>query len=128
MGESEVRRKETACIVQRQQAQIEQLMATVAELSNTMCMTKAVLVKEQQLRKQMEADHLVMIKEYYSASTVAIDAQRQKVVKMESSMLRVLETVCGNVGDGLCCGGEDTTCGTLTSGAENVCARVPNSA
>jgi len=42
--ESEVRRKETACIVQRQQAQIEQLMATVAELSNTICMTKAVLV------------------------------------------------------------------------------------
>merc|ERR1712025_1459588 len=99
---------ETACIVQRQQAHIEQLMATVAELSNTMCMTKAVLVKEQQLRKQMEADHLTMIREYYSASTVAIDVERHKVEKMETSMLRVLETVCGSAGGGLC--GEYTTC------------------
>merc|ERR1712025_1131264 len=89
--EVELRRKETACIVQRQCEQIEQLMATVAALSDTMCMTKAVLVKEQQLRKQMEADHLTLIKEYYSASTVAVDTQRHKVAKMESSMLRVLE-------------------------------------
>merc|ERR1712025_1086132 len=106
--EEELRRKETACIVQRQCAQIEQLMAAVAELSDTMCVTKAVLVKEQQLRKQMEADHLTMIKEYYSASTVAIDAERRKVAKMESSMLRVLETVCGSADGGLC--GEYTTC------------------
>merc|ERR1712025_1235503 len=88
--------------------QIEQLMATVAALSDTMCMTKAVLVKEQQLRKQMEAEHLAMIKEYYSASTVAVDTQRHKVAKMESSMLRVLETVCGRADGGLC--GEYTTC------------------
>merc|ERR1712025_1286204 len=67
--EEELRRKETACIVQRQCEQIKKLMAAVAELSDTMCVTKAVLVKEQQLRKQMEADHLTMIKEYYSSST-----------------------------------------------------------
>merc|ERR1712025_946428 len=80
----------------------------VAELSDTMCVTKAVLVKEQQLRKQMGADHLTMIKQYYSASTVAIDAERRKVAKMESSMLRVLETVCGSADGGLC--GEYTMC------------------
>merc|ERR550514_1872891 len=108
--EEELRRKETACIVQRQCAQIEQLMAAVAELSDTMCVTKAVLVKEQQLRKQMEADHLTLIKEYYSASTAAIDVERRKVAKMESSMLRVLETVCSretacsSVGYDLCGG------------------------
>merc|ERR1712025_1332139 len=80
----------------------------VAELSDTMCVTKAVLVKGQQLRKQMEADHLTMIKEYYSASTAAVDVERRKVAKMESSMLRVLETVCGSADGGLC--GEYTTC------------------
>merc|ERR1712025_397168 len=119
--ESEVRRKESACIVQRQQAQIEQLMATVAELSDTICMTKAVLVKEQQLRKQMEADHLTMTKEYYSA---------RKVAKMESSMLRVLETVCGSAGGGLCgeyttCKPQVTTCRPLTYEVEDsVCGEI----
>merc|ERR1712025_565076 len=109
----------------------------VAELSDTMCMTKAVLVKEQQLRKQMEADHLTMIKEYYSASTVAIDVERHKVAKMESSMLRVLETVCGSAGGGLCgeytmckpqvatCKPPVTTCRTLTYEVEDsVCSDI----
>merc|ERR1712187_626831 len=96
----------------------------VAELSDTMCVTKAVLVKEQQLRKQMEADHLTMIKEYYSASTAAIDVERRKVAKMESSMLRVLETVCGSADSGLCgeyttCKPQVTTCRTLTYEVED---------
>merc|ERR1712151_612934 len=135
--EEELRRKETACIVQRQCAQIEQLMAAVAELSDTMCVTKAVLVKEQQLRKQMEAEHLTLIKEYYSASTAAVDVERRRVAKMESSMLRVLETVCGSADSGLCseyttckpqvttCKPQTTTCRTLAYSVEDsVCGNI----
>merc|ERR1712048_267695 len=94
-------RKENENIQQRQQDQIEKLKAQVVQISDTLLMTKAVLAKEQQLRKTMEENHLTLLKEYHAANTAAIDAERQKREKMELSMLRVLESVCGKVEDGL---------------------------
>jgi len=64
-------------------------------------MTKAVLAKEQDIRKQMEQDHLTLLKEYHAANTAAIETERKKRERMELTLLGVLETVCGRVEDGL---------------------------
>merc|ERR1712151_982381 len=49
--EEELRRMKTERMVQCQQEQIGKTMGAVAGLSDTMCLPKGVLVKEQQLRK-----------------------------------------------------------------------------
>jgi len=91
--------QECANFMQQCHQAIEKLKLTVCQLQDRCTLTKAILTKEQKLRKTMESEHLILIKEYHATSTAAISVERSKREKMELSLLRVLETVCGNVDD-----------------------------
>merc|ERR1712066_288194 len=52
--------------------EIEKLKLTVCQLQDRCTLTKAMLTKEQELRKTMESEHLILIKEYHATSTAAI--------------------------------------------------------